>query len=162
MPQQPPHRIDRCRQATARLLDRDDGLVEAAPGDVGHDQDEPAGVGWKVALRALDLAIGLPDHVRDDPGRLAESGVQLPECRVQSTVATQPFIEHRDVCRVGDLVPQLARLDQRVLRLLQLVESVSIPGRPAELRGRRGQAVMVSEKRLEGRRGDRSGRQPDP
>ena len=51
----PAEGVRRGRQPAAGLLDRDDGLVQPAPGDVGHDHDHRPAVGRQLGLRGAQL-----------------------------------------------------------------------------------------------------------
>ena len=44
-------RVERVGQLGPRLLDGDDRAVHPAPSDVGHDDDQPAGVRWQAGAR---------------------------------------------------------------------------------------------------------------
>ena len=69
----PPPRAVRGRvEPAAGLLDLDDRLVQPAPGDVGHDDDQGPAVGWQRGLGRPELGERGPDHRCHLPLRLDE------------------------------------------------------------------------------------------
>jgi hypothetical protein len=88
----------------ARLLDGDDRLVEATPGDIAEDYDQGPCVGREQLPRCPFAGGGLADGAGHPPARAATGVPEVAEGVVVGASAVEPRVERRDVDRGGEAV----------------------------------------------------------